>query len=210
MPQRHTTTVTSGYDATMSRKSHYRTSCYTPWGRLRRAAGGDAAPGHAPGDRFGGKSSRIDEAAVARYIADTFDGLDVVAASGDTFWFYEPGSTLPPDRRLPFATLVTGDRYDRDSRLSRPGVFRLNVGVGLDTYRALFGPPPAPPGAGGAVDTGHDFAVLDQLLPHPVYAPMSWVCLLSPSEATFRTVQPLLAEAHGLAVRRHARRAARG
>ncbi len=101
--------------------------------------------------------------------------------------------------------------FDRASHLDRPGVFRLNIGVGKDTYRSLFGPQPPPPGEAGVVDTGHDFTILDQLLPHPVYAPQSWVCVVSPSAATFQTVvQPLLAEAHDRAVSRHARRAARG
>jgi len=43
-----------------------------------------------------------------------------------------------------------------------------------------------------------------------VYAPMSWVCVLNPSDTTFQAVQPLLAEAYDLAVSRHAKRAARG
>ena len=151
----------------------------------------------------------MDQDAIARYITDTFDGLDVVVASGDTFYFYDPDRTLPPDRRLPFATLVSDDRYDSVSQLHRPSVFRLNIGVGADTYRSLFGRQPAPPGAAGVVDTGHDFATLDQILPHPVYAPMSWVCVLNPSEATFQAVRPLLAEAYELAVSRYATRVAR-
>lgn len=154
----------------------------------------------------------MDEAAVARYITETFDGLDVVSASDVTFFFYDPGGTLPPDRRLPFATLMTSDdAYDTASQLVRPSVFRLNIGVGSDTYRSLFGPQPSPPGATGVgvVDTGHDFTALDQILPHPVYAYMSWICVLNPSEATFQAVRPLLAEAYDLGVRRHARRVAR-
>ncbi len=72
-------------------------------------------------------------------------------------------------------TIVTKDYgdFDRASHLDRPGVFRLNIGVGKDTYRSLFGPQPPPPGEAGVVDTGHDFTILDQLLPHPVYAPQS-------------------------------------
>ncbi|MGH8601673.1 MAG: DUF6194 family protein [Gammaproteobacteria bacterium] len=63
------------------------------------------------------------------------------------------------------------------------------------------------PEAGGVVDTGHDFAALDQLLPHPVYGWMSWVCVLKPSIATFQTVKPLLAEAYDLAAGKFAKRA---
>ena len=151
----------------------------------------------------------MDETAITQYITDTFDGVDLTVADGDTFCFYDPDRTDALDRRLPFATLVTDDRYEQASELHRPSVFRLNIGVGKETYRSLFGPQPAPPGATGIVDTGHDFTALDQILPHPVYAPMSWVCVLNPSAATFETVRPLLAEAYNLAVDRYVRRRAR-
>jgi len=88
------------------------------------------------------------------------------------------------------------------------GVFRLNIGISKQTYWSLFGPQPARPAAGGVVETGHDFTVLDQLLPHPVYGWMSWVSVLNPSATTFETVKPLLAEAYDLAVGKFAKRAA--
>src|SRR5258708_6889494 len=165
----------------------------------------------------------MDEAAITQYISNSFAGVDVVVASqeagspevawGDTFFSFDPDRNLAPAHRFPFATIVPKDYgdFDRASNLNRPGVFRLNVGVSKDTYRSLFGPQPPPPGAGGVVDTGHDFTALDQLLPHPVYAPQSWVCVLNPSAATFQTVvQPLLAEAYDRTVSRQARRTARG
>ncbi len=146
----------------------------------------------------------MDEASITQYITDTFAGVDPVVASGDTFFIYDPDRNLPPKRQMPFATLVTSDINDRASNLSRPSVFRLNIGVSKDTYRSLFGPQPSPPGAAGVVDTGHDFTALDQLLPHPVYAHLSWVCVLNPSEETFQTVRRLLAEAYDRSVRKHA------
>jgi hypothetical protein len=164
----------------------------------------------------------MNEDAIAQYIADTFDGVDVVVASresgapevawGDTFFFYNPDPTLPPNRRLPFATIVTKDygEFDRASDLNRPGVFRLNIGVSKQTYRSLFGSQTSPSGAGDRAESGYDFAALDRVLPHPVYAPQSWVCLLNPSVATFQAVvRPLLDEAYDLAVSRNTRRMAR-
>jgi hypothetical protein len=161
----------------------------------------------------------MDEASITRYIADTFDGVDVVVASretgapevawGDIFFSFDPDRDLEPKHRLPFATIVTKDYGDFDcaSNLNRPGVFRLNIGVSKDTYRSLFGPQqPLHPGASGVVDAGHDFTTVDHLMPHPVYAPQSWVCVLNPSEATFQAVRPLLAEAYELAVQRYAKR----
>jgi hypothetical protein len=153
----------------------------------------------------------MDQQAITRYIADTFPGVAVVVASpetgapevawGDTFFIYDPDRDLSPDRGFPFATIVTKDYGDFDcaSNLNRPGVFRLNIGVSRDTYRALLGASPTP---AGAADPGYDFTVLDQLLPHPVYAPQSWVCVLNPSAETFERVQPLLAEAYERAVSR--------
>ena len=164
----------------------------------------------------------MDEASITQYVTDTFDGVNVVVGSreagspevawDDTFFIYDPGRQLPPAHQFPFATIVTKDYGDFDcaSQLNRPGVFRLNIGVGKETYRSLFGPQPSSPPAGSAVATGHDFAALDQLLPHPVYASMSWVCVLNPSAATFEAVRPLLAEAYLLAVSRYAKREGRG
>lgn len=149
----------------------------------------------------------MNEASVRDYIESTFTGLDIEEASGDTFYFVDPEHTLPPDRRIPFATVVTADNYEKVSNLDRPDVFRLNFGVKPQTYRSMFGAQPGWAADGApAVETGHDFAALDEVTPHPVYAPMSWLCVLNPSDATFEAVKPLLAESYELAVRRHARR----
>ncbi|HEU0054333.1 MAG TPA: DUF6194 family protein [Longimicrobium sp.] len=143
----------------------------------------------------------MDEAAVARYITENFDGLDVVEMPGATFFFHDPERSLPPEKRLPFATIVTTDDFDQVSNLGRPGVFRLNLGVARDSYRARFGAPPRL----GVADPAHDYTALDRVLPHPVYAAMSWICVLNPSEATFEALRPLIAEAYEVAVGTHAK-----
>jgi hypothetical protein len=92
--------------------------------------------------------------------------------------------------------------YDRVSNLDRPGVYRLNIGVSRSTFRSLFG--------SARVDLGAcDFTALDTLMPHPDDAAQSYLCVLNPSEETFQKLQPLLAEAYQLAVRRAARKPAR-
>ncbi len=144
----------------------------------------------------------MNEAEVMEYLNHAFVGLDSVTAAGNSFFFYSPGPM--PDHRMPFATLMTKDDNDQASNLSHSGVFRLNIGVGRDTYRSLFGPLPA------AAPSGHDYTALDTLLPHPVYASIGWVCVLSPSYTTFEAVKPLLAEAYGLAMARFSRRTGRG
>jgi hypothetical protein len=135
----------------------------------------------------------MDESTVTQYITETFEGTVVVTAEGNHFFFYGE------DRMMPFVTLATDDSYDPFSDLTRPGIFRLNIGLNKKTYQSLF---PTP-------DSEHDFTTLDCLMPHPVYAPQHWVCLLNPSEATLKTIDPLLAEAYDLAVRKETKRLAR-
>lgn len=132
-------------------------------------------------------------------------------ASGDTFFLYDPDGDLPPERQMPFATIVTSDNYERVSRLDEPGAYRLNIGLTRATYTAMFGAAPTKRDDQGVLETGFDYAERDRVMPHPVYASQHWVCVVSPGEATFDAVRPLLAEAHEFAVRKHtnhARRAA--
>jgi hypothetical protein len=153
----------------------------------------------------------MNEASVIQYITDTFEGIESVTidSTGDTFFFYDP------DHKFPFATLVTTDYNDSFSNLNRPSVFRLNIGISKQTYLSLFGSRPSQPSSSGDGDAdggGHDydFTALDQLMPHPVYGRMYWVCVLNPSDATFETVvRPLLAEAYEKDVSKYAKRAAR-
>ncbi len=151
----------------------------------------------------------MNETEVSQYITGTFEGVDVVVDAGNSFFFYNPGSNLPPDYRFPFVTLVTGDSYDQFSDLNRPSVFRLNIGIGKQTFRSLFGDLPRPTRSDENMG-GYDFTALDQLMPHPVYGRMFWVCVLNPGSETFATqVRPLLAEAYAIAVSRYRRRATR-
>lgn len=154
----------------------------------------------------------MDQDAIIRYIAETFAGLEIVRPTdgmgvGDTFLYYDPQRDLDPAHRLPFATIVTKDygEYDNTSQLDRPGVFRLNIGVSRDTFRALVG---YAPGEAGTENADIDYAALDTLMPHPVYAPQLWVCVLNPSSATFESVKPLLAEAYSIVAARYANRQA--
>lgn len=141
----------------------------------------------------------MDEAAITQYITDTFAGVDVSLVDGDSFFFNNAGLE-EPDFMFPFATIVTGDRYEAEpSNLDRSGVFRLNVGVSRDTFRSLFG-------EGGADARNDDFTALDTIMPHPEYGSMFWLCVLNPSAATFETIRPMLAEAYDLAAERLQRR----
>jgi hypothetical protein len=125
---------------------------------------------------------------ITQHIIDSLGGGHFEVADDNTFFFHGA------DNKFPFATIVTkGNEFDSASNLDRPGVFRLNVGVGKETFRALFGE---------QEPAGPDFTALDKLMPHPVYAKMYWVCVLNPSDKTFATVKPLIAEALSLAAAR--------
>src|SRR4249919_477554 len=112
-----------------------------------------------------------DPEAITRTILDTWPDTDMVTALGASFF------SLDPEKHFPnFATIVTTDEHDEGepSRLWRPGVFRLNIGVGRATFERV---------AGSMVEP--DYAALDTLLPHPVYARQLWISILNPSAATF-------------------------
>jgi Family of unknown function (DUF6194) len=145
----------------------------------------------------------MNEAEITHYITDTFDDVKITVHEGNSFFSYDP------QQKFPFATLMTNDINDQASDLNRPSVFRLNIGVSRETYQSLFGPQPTFARDGGVINTDHDFTALDQLMPHPIYAPMSWICVLNPSEATFETVKQLLAEAYELDVKKHSKHVTR-
>ncbi len=72
-----------------------------------------------------------------------------------------------------------------------------NIGMRRPTFQSLFSAANAPT---------YDYAALDQLMPHPVYAPQSWVCALNPSTEMFESLKPLLAEAYDIVFTRHSNR----
>lgn len=133
----------------------------------------------------------MNESTLTDYITNTFPGVETTTAYGYTFFFYRT------DLKLPFATLISSDQeYDRFSNLDRPGVFRLNIGVSKQTFQSLFGK--------AKVDiSSYDFTSLDVIMPHPEYSQQHFICVLSPSEATFEKIRLLLAEAYEMAVRRY-------
>jgi hypothetical protein len=136
-----------------------------------------------------GKIALMTEDAITQHIIDLLAGGHFQIADDNTFFFHDG------DNKFPFATIVTKDNdFDSASQLNRSGVFRLNIGVGKESFRALFGEESA----------AIDYAALDTLMPHPVYAKMYWVSVINPSAKTFETVKPLIAEALSLARSRKA------
>jgi hypothetical protein len=131
-----------------------------------------------------------------------FAGLAPRASWGETSLFYNPDGALPSG--VYFCTIKEQDgANDAASRLDRSGVFRVALGLPRHRYEERFGPRPPRPAKGGVVATGHDFTELDALMPHPVYAWMGWVQVLSPSPRTFADLRPLFAEAYDAVVAKY-------
>jgi hypothetical protein len=119
---------------------------------------------------------------VVAYIVETWPETDVVEAMNA--WFF----SLDREKHWPnYATLVTTDEHDKASNLSRPGAFRLNMGVDGETFERV----------AAAAGADPDYTAVDRVMPHPVYAAQRWICIVNPSEPTFReVVMPLLRIAH--------------
>src|SRR4051812_18271278 len=100
---------------------------------------------------------------IRSFILDSFAGTSAVEDEGNWFFFYDT------ENKIPFATIVTSDKYDTHSRLDRDGAFRLNIGIGKVTFRSMFSTEVRPE------DAGFDFAAEDEIMPHPDYGRMFWV-----------------------------------
>jgi hypothetical protein len=120
------------------------------------------------------------------------------AAWGDRFFF------VGPDRRQPFATIVERDvpGFDEDSRLDRPGVFRLNVELGRAEFERRFGFAPKD----FEDHRGEfDFARAGRLMPHPGYALYGWASIVSPGPEMLDEIDVLITHARARAGDRHER-----
>ena len=145
---------------------------------------------------------------VVAALTSRFAGLVPKSSWGETSLFVNPGGLLP--NGVYFCTLKDHDgANDTASQLDRPGVFRVALGLPPARYEDRFGRRPGRPPKGGVVATGHDFTALDVLTPHPVYAWMGWVQVLSPSETTFESLWPLFTEAHEVAAAKFEAQSAR-
>ena len=137
-----------------------------------------------------------DSEAISRLIREIYPDADVVTIDGAVFF------SLDPERHFPnFVTIVWTDEFDGDrvSDLTRPGVFRVNIGVSRETFDRLVGSMKDP-----------EYSAFDRLLPHPVYARQHYISILNPSEASMRdVVLPLISEAHDRLAAHRARHATR-
>jgi len=136
---------------------------------------------------------------IIQVLTSELDGVVPKSSWGETSLFYNPGKLLP--NGVYFCTIKekNGDN-DKSSELDRKSVFRVSINAGKANYEKLFGVKPKRPEKGCIVNTGHDFTKLDELMPHPIYAWMSWVQILSPSKSSFESLLQLIKDAHASAV----------
>ena len=142
---------------------------------------------------------------ILQYCLENLEGTVRRESWGESGIFYNPGGVLK--RGVYVLTVKEKDgANDRASRLDRPGVYRVNLGLRKETYVRRFGPLPARPPKGGTAAVEADFAARDRLIPHPVYAWMGWAAVLNPSEATFEAMKPLIQESYEYAREKFAKR----
>jgi len=101
------------------------------------------------------------------------------------------------DQVRPFVSLIESDNdYDRISDLNRAGVFRLNIGVSQNTFKALF------PGD----EQKWDYTELNKFMPHHEYASHHFICVLNPTGNILAQTLQFIDEAHALAKSRFDRK----
>lgn len=142
---------------------------------------------------------------ILRYCLDNLKGTVLVSSWGERGIFYNPEGKLK--RGIYILTVKDKDgENDKASNLDRGGIYRVNLGLRKGTFTELFGAAPKRPEKGGVVDMDFDFTAIDKLLPHPVYAWMSWICVLNPTVQTFEVLRPLIDEAYEYAKEKYSKR----
>lgn len=120
------------------------------------------------------------------------DGTPEVAW-GDLFFYYAPDGVVPNGQ--PFATVVTKDYPGEPSSDLAPGEFRVNVDTGRRGQ-----------GDADADADGGDPTRRDQVMPHPVYGHLGWICVVQPGPDSTAELQVRLRDAHHASERRWERR----
>lgn len=113
---------------------------------------------------------------------------------GERSIFYNPGGVAPLGAI--FASIKERDGpNDRAAKLSRDGVYRFAFSLPPQRFAERFGPTPGRPRKGEVVDlAGYDLTRVGELTPHPIYAWMRWVQILSPTRRQYESLKPLLEE----------------
>lgn len=82
---------------------------------------------------------------ILKYCLENLEGSVLVESWGEKGIFYNPGRVLKRGVYILTVKEKDGDN-DKGSKLDRPGVYRVNLGVRKDTFVKLFGAVPKRPG----------------------------------------------------------------
>ncbi|MGI9297020.1 MAG: DUF6194 family protein [Gammaproteobacteria bacterium] len=139
--------------------------------------------------------SGVSAAEIEKLILEKYAHISPANSWGERAFFVNPNSFLP--RGTYFATIKSKDGdNDRASRLHRPGVFRLNIGLPRAEFAKLFPVPFRRPAKGGTVSGNYDFSRRNAVLPHPVYGRMNWIAVLNLDLRLWKKCAPLLDAAY--------------
>ena len=117
---------------------------------------------------------------ILQYCLDNLEGTVLVSSWGEKGIFFNPGNLLKRGVYVLTVKEKDGDN-DKSSKLDRENVYRVNIGIRKDTFIKLFGKIPERPG---------------EILPHPVYAWMGWICVLNPTEQLFEELKLHIQESY--------------
>ncbi|MDE5671431.1 MAG: hypothetical protein K2I14_08255 [Eubacterium sp.] len=132
---------------------------------------------------------------ILNYCLEHLGGTVLVNSWGEKGIFYNPDNKLKRGIYILTVKEKDGDN-DKGSFLDRDGIYRVNLGIRKQTFIKMFGKVPKRPAKGCVVDLKYDFTETDKMIPHPVYAWMSWICILNPGNETFEKLKPLITEAY--------------
>lgn len=132
---------------------------------------------------------------ILNYCLENLEGTVLVESWGEKGIFYNPENKLKRGIYILTIKEKDGDN-DKGSALNRDGIYRVNLGIRKQTFLNMFTAVPKRPAKGCVVDMDYDFTQTDKIIPHPVYAWMSWICVLNPSCDTFEALKPLIDEAY--------------
>ena len=121
---------------------------------------------------------------ILNYCLENLEDTVLVESWGEKGIFYNPENKLK--RGIYILTIKEKDgENDKGSALDRDGIYRVNLGIRKQTFLNMFTAVPKRPAKGCVVELDYDFTQTDKIIPHPVYAWMSWICVLNPSSEAF-------------------------
>lgn len=132
---------------------------------------------------------------ILKYCLENLTDTVLAESWGEKVIFYNPHSVLKRGVYILTVKEKDGDN-DKSSDLNREGIYRVNLGVRKPTFIRLFGEIPKRADAGNTVDMNYNFAELDQIIPHPIYAWMGWISVLNPTAETFDKLKPFILESY--------------